>query len=147
MDGDVIHNTVSCLHGDSVGDRSALTANCDTFLAPFKVIGDVGTAVDDMTEDVANALLVAKTRLKMYMGHVQRADNQDNRIAQKMEDIRLGEAESTVLTTIDYKMKFEYIGFWETSSDFYGKRDVLARERDILEDGESRARWMLAWNR
>lgn len=55
MDGDAIHNTVRCLHGESVGDSSILTSNCDTCLAPFQVIGDVGIAVENMTEDVANA--------------------------------------------------------------------------------------------
>lgn len=106
---DSVHDTIATLHGDCTGADPDLTSSCSTCLALFQVLADFEAAVDKNNGDIEDAILKAKDRLNIYMGHVHPAVHQDRGIANVMDSIRSDAAESTVLTVADYRMKLQQV--------------------------------------
>lgn len=116
--------TRSPLYGTEVDNETHITSYCTTCLIPLKINFNVESATEKYTTNIRDAISLAKDRLKLYVGHVQRAVNEDRRISTVMDSLRKSKPEFTVLMIVDYKMKFEPICFGETSTDFFGKRGM-----------------------
>lgn len=94
------------------------------FFIPFQVLSNVGKTIQERTFDACDAIPEANNRRKMYMGHVQRVVNHDRRMAIVMDIVRSDDIWSSVLVSIEFKMKFEPNIFRETSTELFWKRGM-----------------------
>lgn len=81
-------------------------SKCKLCLTPFQVLRDTTESIPGVREDVSIALLEARRKIHIFVGHRMRRTMQENRLVSLFRKVKESPPSSMGALKLDYKMKF-----------------------------------------
>lgn len=93
-------------------------------IVPSSVVNYIADHIENLNNNIIEALDESKNKIFLLMGHKMRARVQDARVEATMMEMKKEEPGTSAVVYIDYKMKLEPVRHRETTNQFYGKKGM-----------------------